>query len=464
MKFRFNKVNSQKIPNNLRLFFYTFCLWLSISGTVSAQFVDKVQMEVDPVFDGQVLVREIGDSANETVVLVHGLGTAASSDWEKTITELKKQYYIITFDLPGFGKSSKGNKDYTPTKYAALIRNIISNYNRKSFHLVGHSMGGAIALRYISKYPEDVKTLTLIDAAGLLHRLAYTKFLAPIGLEKLVGIKLLGSDKISNFVGTIMSKLERKLPIDALVSNAMIRDNVLNGDPSAISALNLVMEDFSDVPAKVKVPTLIIWGDKDDVAPIRTGYMLHSMIANSEMRVISGAGHVPIKNNFHEYINYLKKHLLGDLGKTANSKAQQGHYQGDITCSRKKSVYYTGNIGRLTLTKCKKVIIENAHIEQLIINRSQVTIKNTHIVADGIALSAIKSTVEITGGSISGDVAIKTSAGKYDIAGTKIIATKTAIDANRAASFIFSMSSINSKPIHGLKVVSYNSSFGVQSE
>ncbi len=446
----------KKIISKQSLCVYLFLLWISASGAVAANFVNSERLEFDPVFDGQVFVHEVGDPSNEHLVLVHGLGDAASKDWQQTIDALKKDYYIITLDLPGFGQSSKGSKDYTPTKYATLIKHITSKYSLRPFHLVGHSMGGAIALRYIEKYPNDVKTLTLINTAGLLHRLAYTKFLAPIGLETLIGFKIPGDDKISTMVGTIMSKLERKLPIDIefLVGNSMMRNAVLKGNPSTIAALGLVMEDFSEALAQVTVATLIIWGDKDDIAPIRTGYVLNSMIADSEMRVISGAGHVPIKNNFKAYISYLKDHLHGNLEKTIPKRHKPKERQDSLSCYKQKSAYYTGNIGQLTIKSCKNVVIDNAFIKELVIDRSRVIIKNTHIASDNIAINANRSTIDITAGSISGHVAIKTTAGKYDIAGTKIMAKGMAIEASRTASFIFSLSSINSKPIHGLKTIS----------
>ena len=114
-----------------------------------------------------------GNPKNPAVVLVHGLGDEASTIWQSTIALLKNEYYVITFDLPGFGKSSKENKLYSPQNYAKFIHYVTQTYVKKPFHLIGHSMGGAIALKYTSMYSLDVQSLVLVDAADILHKSAY---------------------------------------------------------------------------------------------------------------------------------------------------------------------------------------------------------------------------------------------------------------------------------------------------
>ena len=131
----------------------------------------------EPIFWASVYLSTEGDPSKEAVVLVHGLGDEASSIWESTIDALKNDYYVVSFDLPGFGNSSKGNELYSPHNYARVVHFLTQTYVKKPFHLIGHSMGGAIALLYASEYPTDVKTLALVDAAGILHKFAVRKFM-----------------------------------------------------------------------------------------------------------------------------------------------------------------------------------------------------------------------------------------------------------------------------------------------
>jgi pimeloyl-ACP methyl ester carboxylesterase len=245
----------------------------------------------EPVFGGEVFLQTAGNPANPAVVLVHGLGNEAATAWEPTMEFLRKDFFVFAFDLPGFGRSSKVNALYSPENYGRLIHYLTQKYVRKPFHLVGHSMGGAISLQYAADYPQDVQTLTLVDAAGVLHRLAYSSYLAPLGIDFLLKDYNVFSDNVvADVAGIIMNSLDRRMPVDLdkLVANALFRQKVLRGNTTSIAGLALVLNDFSAVPEKIKAPTLIIWGDEDNIAPLRTGVMLRALIPQSSLRLLSG--------------------------------------------------------------------------------------------------------------------------------------------------------------------------------
>ena len=113
---------------------------------------------------------EAGRDHPYTVVLVHGLGEGAARDWEHVIPALARRYHVLTFDLPGFGRSEKQNALYSPANYAAFVKWIMEARVNGPFTLVGHSMGGVIALRFASIYPRNLRHLILIDTPGILHR------------------------------------------------------------------------------------------------------------------------------------------------------------------------------------------------------------------------------------------------------------------------------------------------------
>ncbi len=162
--------------NRLYLSCYLLIFQLFLPLTASAENISKLVK--DPIFGGSVYVQLTGNENKPAVVLIHGLGESASGHWQQTIALLKPNYRVFTLDLPGFGRSDNGNHLYSPENYARLIHHLTQTYIGKQFHLVGHSMGGAIALYYAARYTDDVETLTLIDAAGILHQVAYSKHLA----------------------------------------------------------------------------------------------------------------------------------------------------------------------------------------------------------------------------------------------------------------------------------------------
>lgn len=104
-------------------------------------------------------------TGNQTIIFIHGLGSYLSA-WNKNFTELSKDYHCIAIDLPGYGKSSKGNYAYSMSYYAGVIKELIDKKGLKNVVLAGHSMGGQIALTTALMYPNSVSKLILVDPAG----------------------------------------------------------------------------------------------------------------------------------------------------------------------------------------------------------------------------------------------------------------------------------------------------------
>ena len=80
----------------------------------------------EPIFHGQVHVYTAGRRDAPTVVLVHGIGDKGARDWEGLTATLAQDFHVVSFDLPGFGRSSKGNQSYTPENYVAILRHYIA--------------------------------------------------------------------------------------------------------------------------------------------------------------------------------------------------------------------------------------------------------------------------------------------------------------------------------------------------
>lgn len=426
--------------------------------------VGRTGLVVDPVFGGQVYIKTAGSPVKPAVVLVHGLGNEASTSWQATIDVLKKDFFVFTLDLPGFGQSSKKNVLYSPENYARVINVLAKKYVRKPFHLVGHSMGGAIALQYAATYPEDVSTLTLVDAAGILHRQAYSKYLAPLGIETVLNQQnVLSNNQVSDLAGIIMNTLESSMPVDlnVLIENALFRERILRGNPTPIAGLALVLNDYSHTPEMIKAPTLIIWGEKDKIAPVRTGYVLDALIPKSSLKLIAGGDHMVFVNKpkaFHDLLlQQLKSNDSASLWQDA--KKPEATFQKSLQCKNKNDEIITGNIGQLTIDNCQDVIVRNASINKIMIGGSRVILENVDIKSQGVALTTHQSSIEVTAGSIEGDTAIAAYDSRLDIAGTHLTGRDAVIKAPTESTVVFSLSRINSplyrgNVIHGMKVIS----------
>lgn len=102
---------------------------------------------------------------DQTLIFIHGLATYLPA-WYKSVDGLKKSYRCISIDLPGYGRSSKGYYSSTMTYYSGIVNSLIEQLNLKNVVLVGHSMGGQIAVTTALSYPDKFKKLILLAPAG----------------------------------------------------------------------------------------------------------------------------------------------------------------------------------------------------------------------------------------------------------------------------------------------------------
>ena len=240
--------------------------WIKAPGATA-------ELVPETMFAGRVALYRAGPpGATESVVLVHGLGKAAARDWTHVIPALAQRYAVYAVDLPGFGYSDKGNHHYSPDNLARALDTVLTPRIAGRFTLIGHSMGGTVALAYAATYPSRVRRLVLVDVAGVLHRSVYAEFLGRVAAQRALG---LDSPWFESVVRAIQLRAEN-WPVrgDLVLERAGVRQRMLRGDPSAIAAFAMVEHDFSASLRAIVAPTLIIWGADDTIAPLRTGQAL----------------------------------------------------------------------------------------------------------------------------------------------------------------------------------------------
>ncbi|MCT7909459.1 alpha/beta hydrolase [Arcobacter lacus] len=398
----------------------------------------------EPILDSNIYINIEGDEKKDAIVFVHGLGDEASTIWKNSIEKLKNDYYVITFDLPGFGKSSKANVEYTPEKYAEVLDFIVSKYlNEKKFYLVGHSMGGAISLKYAIKYPNKLKKLMVIDSAGILQKDAYGEFIVKTQINKIVdeNKKSALNNQISQLASNITSSLTEILPKDLgeVVRDETIRKKVLSA-PTSIAALGVVTEDWFDL-YKIKTPTMILWGENDQVTPLRSAYVLNYLLGNSELNIIKNSGHVPIIYSEDEYFQYLDKFLIEDIVQTEKRYAQATQNR---ELKNNKGILRDCAYKYLKIVNSNNLYLYNCNIEYLNVENSNIYIVDSEIGNSKVAINSYNSTLNITSTVIKGEVGISTTASKLDLAGVKIDSTINAILSKGENEIIFSLVNIKS--------------------
>lgn len=418
----------------------------------------------EPVLNSKIYMEMHGDKNNETVVFVHGLGDEASTIWKDSVNSLKENYHVIIFDLPGFGKSSKSSAEYTPEKYALVLDYIVSKYVNKPFYLIGHSMGGAISIKYTTLFENKVKKLFLINSAGILHRDAYGEFLIKVGVDKFVDAK--ESDflntKITNLVSKVTNGLNKIVQVDlhTIVRNDELRQITFQSNPTAIAAVGLITEVFFEV-GKIKVPTLILWGEHDDVVPIRVGYILNKLIKNSSLEIIENSGHVPILDSKDIYLSYLDKFLNEDIEK--KEKIQTKIDSKDEEIILRNNAKIDCNFKSLKIIDSKNIQLYNCNLEKLVIRNSTVSLIDSNINSNNVAISVTNSVLNITSSDIKGRIAIESNGSKLDIAGTNLTSSEISILSRGINQIIFSLTTlrgpITTKVFHKKVIMQNNNKF-----
>ncbi|MBB1425202.1 alpha/beta hydrolase [Shewanella sp. SG44-2] len=377
-----------------------------------------------PSHQTPLFVLQAGLEHRDTVVLIHGLGELASKDWLTVIPALAKRYHVVAIDLPGFGLSQGAVFTYSPKEYAKVIDWVISHYRHPNaqVHLVGHSMGAAISLYYASQYPSKIEQLVLVDAAGILDRTAYLKQISkrdmanselPQGLRRVLA-------RVDNFADKMLEKTGTGLdPTKWLSHNESIRNMTIGEQTNTNAALALMEQNFSVLNYQQMPATQLIWGADDQVAPLRTAEALLHVLPTAQLKVIAGAGHVPMKSHQHIFNQMLLTGLASTSPSNAKALARDQHSENSSQrigkCYQDSQQYFSGHYDQLFIEDCKLVFIDNVDVNQLTMSDSIVTIKSSRIGVQQKKMKITRSTISATDTDFLGE--INSTRSRFDLAG-----------------------------------------------
>jgi pimeloyl-ACP methyl ester carboxylesterase len=210
-------------------------------------------------------------------LILHGWGSA-SDRWIKEAEIISaKGFKVIVPDLPGFGASDKLEKPWTVNNYVNWFEEFTKALGIEDFYLLGYSFGGALSAKIAVKYPQRVQRLFLTAAAVIRSKTTQKNFSAKI--SKLVKLFYF-LPYYSFFRKAVYKFIIRKS--DYLYTEGIMKQTYLN----------VISDDVSFNLPFIKVPTIIIWGDKDQSVPIEDAYLIEKKIKNSKLVVIAGADHL----------------------------------------------------------------------------------------------------------------------------------------------------------------------------
>ena len=228
----------------------------------------------------------------EAIVFVHGFG-ADKDSWATFPFGLSVSYRLIVPDLPGFGESSQvGSARYDIPSQVNRLNDFVETIGLDSFHVLGSSMGGYISAYYASEYPEKVKSLVLIDAAGVNSRIPSDAW----RLYKEEGKNVLLYKTAEQF-DELMSLLFQRPPwIPGQLRAYLLRRRARDYDfhEKIVKDLsNGGMDLLESRLHKVRAKTLIVWGANDRITHVSSVEKFESGIKNTRIVTIENCGHMP---------------------------------------------------------------------------------------------------------------------------------------------------------------------------
>jgi pimeloyl-ACP methyl ester carboxylesterase len=237
------------------------------------------------------------------LVLIHGTG-ASLHTWEPWVTELKESKRIITFDLPAYGLTGpNANHDYSQKAYVELLDSLLIKLKISRCILGGNSLGGSVSWSYAIQHAEKIKKLILIDAGGyplnstsvpIAFKLAKVPILNNL-LEKITPRSMVESSVKNVYFDP--KKVSNEL-IDRYFELTLREGNRRAFKERMASSKNTISNNnTSQLIKTIKVPTLVLWGDHDQLIPVASAYKFHEDLPNDTLVILKNLGHVPMEED-----------------------------------------------------------------------------------------------------------------------------------------------------------------------
>lgn len=240
----------------------------------------------------KLVYAENANLTGEPLLLIHGFG--GNKDNFTRIADELEDYHLIIPDLLGFGESSKPmSADYRSQAQATRLHELLQAKGLASnIHIGGNSMGGAISVAYAAKYLKDVKSLWLVDSAGFWSA-GVPKSLEGATLEnnpllinskedfyKMYDFVMYKPPYLPKSVKAVFAqeRINNK-ELDAKILEQIVTDNV---------------EERAQIIANYNIPTLVVWGDKDQVIKPETVNVIKDIIPQAQVIMMEDIGHVPM--------------------------------------------------------------------------------------------------------------------------------------------------------------------------
>ena len=242
-------------------------------------------MEMIKVDGLRIAYERAGDGP--PLILLHGYVGDGPATWRRQIEGLSDEFTVVAWDAPGAGRSSDPPESFGMAGYADCLAGFVERLGLEKAHVAGLSFGGALALELCRRHPAIPRKLILASAyAGWAGSLP-----ADVAAQRLQQALVLADLSPDEFVAALLPTMfSEGTPADSVDEFGA---TLLAFHPAGFRAMaRASAEDLRDVLPQIKIPTLLVYGDRDVRAPLTVAEDLHEAIPGSTLVVLPNTGHV----------------------------------------------------------------------------------------------------------------------------------------------------------------------------
>ncbi len=253
------------------------------------------------------------------LLLLHGIGCDHRT-WLPVLRPLSRHFTVIAPDLLGHGQSDSPRADYSIGGYANGMRDLMALNGITSATVVGHSLGGGIAMQFAYQFPQSTQRLVLVGSGGLGR--SVNPLLRAITMPGgSTALKAVAVAPVRRPTVAAMRGLHRLALPGTIDFGGMAEVYEALGDPGRRRAFHHVLSAAVDWRGQVitmldraylaeSMPSLVVWGEQDSVIPVKHAYAAHAVLPGSQLEIIPHAGHFPHEDDPEHFASALIDFIL----------------------------------------------------------------------------------------------------------------------------------------------------------
>ena len=273
----------------------------TLTAVTSGNTLERMaRVKVDEIaLHGNLVRYAHAGTAGPVVVLVHGIASRAAQ-WQQVMAVLGETHRVVAPDLLGHGLSAKPRGDYSLGAQACGVRDLLAALGHDRITLVGHSLGGGIAMQFAYQFPERVERLALVSAGGLgpevspflrAATLPGSELVLPLIASAPVRAVGRGVDRVVG--GVLPAGLREALFGFGSLGDGATREAFVHTARSVIDVRGQRVDGRDRLYLATDLPLLVVWGQKDAIIPVEHGRHVAEQLPHARFEVFEHAGHFP---------------------------------------------------------------------------------------------------------------------------------------------------------------------------